>query len=97
MTALLKSARTLQTLATRTQAARFSVIARRMAGGDTGAPRSGGSAQSDSFTKREEASENLYIKQQEAQKLKSLKAKIAQQEKELEQHKKDAAELEGKK
>jgi hypothetical protein len=42
----------------------FSVAAARMAGGDTGATRSGGAASSDAFNKREAADESLYIKKQ---------------------------------
>ncbi len=51
-----------------------------MAEGDTGAPRSGGSAQGDAFTKREQASEDYYVRQQEKEKLEKLKKKIADQE-----------------
>ncbi|KAF2151154.1 hypothetical protein K461DRAFT_279941 [Myriangium duriaei CBS 260.36] len=97
MTAMLRTTRALRSLTTQTQTAQFSIAARRMAAGDTGAPRSGGVAQGDSFTKREEASENLYIKQQEREKLRALKAKIAQQEEELAKHKKEAEHLEQKK
>lgn len=52
----------------------------RMAEGDAGAPRSGGAAQGDAFTKREQASEDYYVRQQERQKLEALKKKIADQE-----------------
>ena len=97
MTAMLRTTRALRYLTTKTQTAQFSVAARRMAAGDTGAPRSGGVASSDSFTKREEASENMYIKQQEREKLRALKAKIAQQEKDLAQHKKEVEEIEKQK
>lgn len=58
----------------------FSTSIRRMAEGDTGAPRSGGSAQGDAFTKREQASEDYYVRQQEKEKLEKLKKKIADQE-----------------
>ena len=51
-----------------------------MAEGDAGAPRSGGSAQGDAFTKREQASEDYYVKNQEREKLEALKKKIADQE-----------------
>jgi hypothetical protein len=51
-----------------------------MAEGDAGAPRSGGAAQGDAFTKREQASEDYYVRQQERQKLEALKKKIADQE-----------------
>lgn len=67
-----------------------------MAEGDSGSPRSGGSASSDSFTKREQASENLYVRQQEAEKLKQLKAKIAASESQLAKDKQEAESL-GKK
>jgi len=68
----------------------FSVAARQMAEGDTGAPRSGGSAQSDAFTKREQASEDYAIRQREAEKLKALREKIHAQEKQLEKDKRTA-------
>lgn len=97
MTAMLKTARALRSSTTKIQTAQFSIVARRMAGGDTGAPRSGGSAQGDSFTRREEASENLYIRQQEKAKLDALKKKLSETEKELEQHKKEIADLEKQK
>ena len=58
----------------------FSIAARSMAEGDAGAPRSGGSAQGDAFTKREQASEDYYVKNQEREKLEALKKKIADQE-----------------
>ncbi len=65
-------------LATRTTTARtFSLAARRMAEGDAGATRSGGAAQGDAFTKREQASEDYYVRQQEKDKLAKLKQKIA--------------------
>ena len=95
MTALLRSSSVVRAVS-RTQAARFSVAARKMAGGDTGASRAGGAAQGDAFTKREEASENLYIRQQEAAKLKELKAKLAKQQQDLEKSQKDIEELEKK-
>lgn len=58
----------------------FATSVRRMAEGDTGAPRSGGAAQGDAFTKREQASEDYYVRQQEKEKLAQLKKKIADQE-----------------
>ncbi|KAK5169073.1 ATPase inhibitor [Saxophila tyrrhenica] len=58
----------------------FSTTLRTMAEGDAGAPRSGGAAQGDAFTKREQASEDYYVKQQEKAKLDQLKKKIADQE-----------------
>ena len=54
-----------------------------MAEGDTGAPRTGGASQGDVFTRREEASENYYIKQQEREKLEGLKRKRMEHEAEL--------------
>ncbi|KAM0714231.1 hypothetical protein Q7P37_010018 [Cladosporium fusiforme] len=68
----------------------FSAITQRMAGGDTGAPRSGGSASSDAFTKREAADENLYVRKHEAEKLAALKKKIADQEASLAKDRKEA-------
>ncbi|KAK0361340.1 ATPase inhibitor [Friedmanniomyces endolithicus] len=80
-------------LATRTTTARtFSLAARRMAEGDAGATRSGGAAQGDAFTKREQASEDYYVRQQEKDKLAKLKQKIADQEAQLA---KDREEAEG--
>ncbi|KAF2228058.1 mitochondrial ATPase inhibitor, IATP-domain-containing protein [Elsinoe ampelina] len=96
MTAALRTFRTVRSSAPRLQTASFSVAARRMAGGDAGAPRSGGASQGDAFTKREEASENLYIKQQEQEKLKQLKAKIASSKEQLAKDEKDLKDLEGK-
>ncbi|PNS16077.1 hypothetical protein CAC42_4478 [Sphaceloma murrayae] len=96
MTAALRIARAARSSTTKIQSARFSAIAQRMAEGSTGATRSGGAAQGDAFQKREEASENLYIKQQEAEKLKALKAKIEKSKGELAQHEKDLSELEKK-
>lgn len=49
----------------------------RMGAGDTGAPRAGGAAQGDAFTKREQASEDYAIRQREIEKLKALKEKVA--------------------
>lgn len=58
----------------------FSAITQRMAGGDTGAPRSGGAASGDAFTKREAAEESQYVRKQEAEKLAALRKKIADNE-----------------
>ena len=74
--ALLKTPRTITTINTRT----FTALTRKMAEGDAGAPRSGGAAQGDAFTKREQASEDYYIKQQQQEKLKALRQKIADKE-----------------
>lgn len=84
MSPAMKLARVARPLSTRVQTASFSVAARRMAGGDAGAPRSGGAASGDAFTKREEASENLYIRNQEREKLAALKKKVADLEAEFE-------------
>ncbi|KAF2213772.1 hypothetical protein CERZMDRAFT_90525 [Cercospora zeae-maydis SCOH1-5] len=71
----------------------FSVAARRMAGGDTGATRSGGSAAGDSFTRREEANETAFIKKAEREKLEKLKQKIADSEAQLAKDRKEADDL----
>ncbi|KAL8766504.1 MAG: hypothetical protein Q9209_006720 [Squamulea sp. 1 TL-2023] len=56
-----------------------------MAEGDTGAPKSGGAAQSDAFSKREAASEDYYVRQKEMEKLQNLKLKIEEHKKHLEE------------
>ncbi|SLM36814.1 atpase mitochondrial [Lasallia pustulata] len=71
----------------------FSMSAIRSTEGATGAPRSGGTAQGDSFTKREKANEDYYVKQQEKAKLLALKEKISQQRKQLEELDKNIEEL----
>jgi len=71
----------------------FSAFTSRMAAGDAGAPRSGGAAQGDAFTKREQASEDYYVKQQEGEKLAQLKKKIADQEAQLAKDRKDAEDM----
>lgn len=48
--------------------------------GDTGSVRSGGEAAGDSWTRREKAAENVYIKQKEKTLLIMLREKIAAQE-----------------
>ncbi|TKX21523.1 mitochondrial ATPase inhibitor-like protein [Elsinoe australis] len=93
MTAALRTVRAVRATTPRIQSARFSAVAQRMAG-ETGSTRSGGAAQGDAFQKREEASENLYIKQQEQEKLKQLKAKIAQSKEQLAKDEKDLSEME---
>ncbi|KAM3413728.1 ATPase inhibitor [Cercospora zeina] len=50
------------------------------ASGDTGSVRSGGEAAGDSWTRREKAAENVYIKQKEQNLLTMLREKIAAQE-----------------
>ncbi|EHL03395.1 putative ATPase inhibitor, mitochondrial [Glarea lozoyensis 74030] len=60
-----------------------------MAGGDTGAPRSGGIAQGDAFSKREKANEDYTIRMREKEKLLELRKKVAEQQdhlKKLEDH-----------
>ncbi|KAI9892937.1 MAG: hypothetical protein M1814_000821 [Vezdaea aestivalis] len=61
-----------------------------MAGGDTGAPRSsGGKTSTDAFTKREKASEDLYVREQEKAKLLEVRKKLAESQKhvqEIEEH-----------
>jgi ATPase inhibitor, mitochondrial len=76
------SVRTLRTAATLSRTSfpttrTFSVAARRMAEGDSGAPRSGGAAQGDAFTKREQANEDYNIRMREKEKLEALRKKIA--------------------
>lgn len=61
----------------------FTTSILRQAEGDTGAPRSGGAAQGDAWTKREQASEDYYVRQQEREKLEALKKKIADKEAEV--------------
>ncbi|KAJ5174892.1 uncharacterized protein N7482_000769 [Penicillium canariense] len=63
----------------------FSVAVPRMGEGDTGAPRSGGAASGDSFTKREAAQEALYIREKELEKLHTLKKKITDQRQHLDE------------
>ena len=81
--------RTTATTTTRT----FSVAVARMAEGDTGAPRSGGQAQGDAFTKREQASEDYSIRQREREKLEALKKRIADKEAELAKDREEAEKL----
>ncbi|KAL8866189.1 MAG: hypothetical protein Q9174_006447 [Haloplaca sp. 1 TL-2023] len=70
----------------------ISTTALRMAAGDAGAPRAGGAAQGDAFTKREQANEDFAIRQKEMEKLKGLKEKIEQHKKHLEELDKHVAE-----
>ncbi|CAK4034745.1 related to H+-transporting ATP synthase inhibitor precursor, mitochondrial [Lecanosticta acicola] len=74
----------------------FSVAARKLAGGDAGAPRSGGAAQGDAFTKREKANEDFYVKEEEKKKLEALRKKIADSEAQLAQDRKDVDQIIGK-
>ncbi|KAI9867531.1 MAG: hypothetical protein M1823_009114 [Watsoniomyces obsoletus] len=57
----------------------------RAAEGDTGSTRSGGSASSDAFTRREQASENKFIREKEMESLRKLKEKLAAQRKHLDE------------
>lgn len=57
-------------------------------------PGAGGATQGDSFKKRESASEDLYVRQQEQEKLRILKQKIQDSEKQLAKDKEDAAKME---
>jgi len=66
----------------------------RAAEGDTGSVRSGGSASGDSFQKREQANENMFIRQKEMESLKKLKEKLALQRKHLDELDSHIAELE---
>jgi len=67
-----------------------------MAGGDTGAPRTGGSAADDSFTKREQAAENFAIREREKAKLQELTAKLEDQQKHLDDLKKHVSDISDK-
>lgn len=93
MSSALKITRALRPIAPRVQIARFSAGARRMAEGET---RGGGGAQGDAFSKREKASEDLYVRQQEQEKLQQLKAKISKAEADLAADKKAADAMEKK-
>lgn len=72
--------RQLPKLTTSTTIRSFSVAARRMN------PESG---RGDAFNKREEAAENLYVRQQEKAKLEALKKKIADKEADLAKDRKE--------
>ncbi|MCJ1483553.1 hypothetical protein MMC06_003721 [Schaereria dolodes] len=71
----------------------FFISATRMAEGDTGGVRSGGAASSDSFSKREKANEDYYVKQKEQEKLVALKAKLQEQRKHIDELDKHINEL----
>ncbi len=71
----------------------FSMSAIRAAEGDTGSTRSGGSAQGDAFTKREQASEDYYVRQEEKKKLEALREKIAQKEADIAKDRDEAEKL----
>lgn len=76
-----------------TAARSFSVMPRRAAEGDTGAPRGGGAAQSDAFTKREQANEDYYVKEQEKQKLQELRKRIADKEADIAKDREEAEKI----
>ncbi|KAK0780556.1 ATPase inhibitor [Friedmanniomyces endolithicus] len=57
--------------------------ARMMGEGDTGGLGRGGSAEGDSFTRREQASEAFYVRQHEAENLATLRKDIADHESRL--------------
>ncbi|KAK4498442.1 hypothetical protein PRZ48_011100 [Zasmidium cellare] len=97
MSAITTTLRQLPRLAESTSIRSFSIAARRMAGGDAGAPRSGGAAQSDAFTKREKANEDFYVKEEEKKKLEALRKKIADAESQLAKDRKEAEDIVGKK
>ncbi|KAL1962049.1 hypothetical protein VTN77DRAFT_635 [Rasamsonia byssochlamydoides] len=61
----------------------FSVAAVRMGEGDLGTPR--GAQADDQFTRREAAQENLYIREKELEKLRTLKAKLQEQRRHLDE------------
>ena len=65
----------------------------RAAEGDTGSTRSGGAAQGDAFTKREQASEDYYVRQQEKEKLQALRQKIAEKEADVAKDRDEAEKL----
>lgn len=71
----------------------FTMSAVRAAEGDTGATRSGGASQGDAFTKREQASEDYYVKQEEKKKLEALRKRIADKEADLAKDRKEAEEI----
>jgi len=73
----------------------FTVTALRAAEGDTGGTRPGGAAQADSWNKREQASENKFIRDKEMESLKKLKAKLQDQRKHLDELDQHIKELEG--
>ncbi|KAK6338986.1 hypothetical protein TWF696_009782 [Orbilia brochopaga] len=62
--------------------------------GDTGAIRPGGDAAGDSFTRREKAAEDYYIKQREKERITKLREKLAEQRKHLDSLEEDIKELE---
>ncbi|KAF4302586.1 ATPase inhibitor [Botryosphaeria dothidea] len=79
--------RTTITRALRTPAAArpFSNSVRVMAAGDTGSVRPGGEKAADTFSKREAAQEEFYIRQEEKRKLLALKEKLKKQREHLDE------------
>jgi hypothetical protein len=73
---------------------RFSFAQHFLAEGDTGATRRGGSAQGDTWTRREKAAEDLYIRQREKDIMKMLREKIKAQEAILEEDRRVLAGME---
>ena len=67
----------------RTSIRPFSIAARRMAEGDTGGMRRGGERSADTWTRREKAAEDMYIKEREKEIVLLLKEKIAKQKEQL--------------
>ncbi|EON67190.1 hypothetical protein W97_06443 [Coniosporium apollinis CBS 100218] len=63
----------------------LSTTAKAMAAGDTGAARSGGERAADAFTRRERSAEEMYIRQEERNKLLQLKEKLKQQRKHIDE------------
>ena len=61
----------------------FSILHRRMAEGDTGSIRSGGQRSADAWSKREKASEDMYIYEREKEIMALMKEKIAKQTEQL--------------
>lgn len=80
---MLRNGLRLSIVSPRQQAGRVCVLnlSRTMAEGATGsgASRAGGIAQGDSFTRREKAQEDLYMKQKEQEKLTMLRQKLKEQ------------------
>ncbi|THW38330.1 hypothetical protein D6D21_07238 [Aureobasidium pullulans] len=89
MSSALRIARVARPAVANVQVARFSIASRMMAAGDTGATRSGGAASGDAFSKREDASENLYVKRHEQEKLEQLRQKVKAGEAQLAKDKAD--------
>ena len=61
----------------------FSTTAPRLAEGDTGSMRSGGQRHADTWSRREKALEDMYIKEREKEIMLLMRDKIAEQQKQL--------------